>query len=66
MLPENVRETPPSPADQAQLTASIKAHGLLENLVVRQDSAAADGTERFAVIAGGRRLTALNLLAETA
>ena len=64
LAPENVRETPPSPADQAQLTASIKAHGLLENLVVRQDSAAADGTERFAVIAGGRRLTALNLLAE--
>jgi len=64
LAPENVRETPPSPADQAQLTASIKAHGLLENLVVRQDTAAADGTERFAVIAGGRRLTALNLLAE--
>ncbi len=64
LAPENVRETPPSPADQAQLTASIKAHGLLESLVVREDSAAADGTERFAVIAGGRRLTALNLLAE--
>ncbi|MDE0406607.1 MAG: ParB N-terminal domain-containing protein [Alphaproteobacteria bacterium] len=64
LAPENVRETPPSPADQAQLTASIKAHGLLENLVVRHDSAADDGTEHFAVIAGGRRLAALNLLAE--
>ncbi len=60
LAPENVRETPPSPADQAQLTASIKAHGLLENLVVRHDTA--DG--RFAVIAGGRRLKALKLLAE--
>ena len=64
LAPENVRATPPSPADQAQLTASIKAHGLLESLVVRHDDNAGDGADRFAVIAGGRRLTALNLLAE--
>ncbi len=64
LAPENVRSTPPSPADQAQLTASIKAHGLLESLVVRHENDAADAADRFAVIAGGRRLTALNLLAE--
>lgn len=64
LAPENVRSTPPSPADQAQLTASIKAHGLLESLVVRNEDPAADGSERFAVIAGGRRLAALSLLAE--
>ena len=64
LAPENVRSTPPSPADQAQLTASIKAHGLLESLVVRNEDPAPDGAERFAVIAGGRRLAALSLLAE--
>jgi len=64
LAPENVRATPPSPADQAQLTASIKAHGLLESLVVRHEDDAGDGTDRFAVVAGGRRLAALNLLAD--
>ena len=64
LAPENVRKTPPDDAAQAQLRASIKAHGLLENLVARSDGADADGTERFAVVAGGRRLAALKVLAE--
>ena len=34
LAPENVRKTPPDDAAQGQLQASIKAHGLLENLTV--------------------------------
>ena len=64
LAPENVRKTPPDEAAQEQLRASIKAHGLLENLVARSDGADADGAERFAVVAGGRRLSALQALAE--
>ena len=59
LAPENVRKTPPDEDADAQLVASIKSHGLLENLVVRPDEPAADGAERFAVVAGGRRLAAL-------
>ena len=64
LAPENVRKTPPDAAAQAQLLASIKAHGLLKNLVARPDAPDADGVERFAVVAGGRRLAALQALAE--
>ncbi len=59
LAPENVRKTPPDEDADAQLVASIKSHGLLENLVVRPDEPAPDGAERFAVVAGGRRLAAL-------
>ena len=59
LAPENVRKTPPDQDADAQLVASIKSHGLLENLVVRPDDPATDGAERFAVVAGGRRLAAL-------
>ena len=64
LAPENVRKTPPDEAADAQLIASIKAHGLLENLVARADDPAKDGAERYAVVAGGRRLAALKALAE--
>ena len=64
LAPENVRKTPPDENSQAQLLASIKAHGLLKNLVARPDAPDADGIERFAVVAGGRRLAALRALAE--
>ena len=64
LAPENVRKTPPDPADLARLKASIRAHGLLENLVVRPDDPDAEGNERFAVVAGGCRLAMLNALAE--
>ena len=47
-------------ADIEQLAADIKAHGLLQNLVVQPGTSAA---ARFEVVAGGRRLHALQLLA---
>ena len=74
LAPENVRRTPPDPRADAELKASIAALGLLENLVVRADPGSgepapahepggqapdSDGAERFAVIAGGRRLKAM-------
>ena len=64
LAPENVRRTPPDAAADAQLRASIAAHGLLENLVARADEPDADGVERYAVVAGARRLAALKTLAE--
>ena len=79
LAPENVRKTPPDRAAQAELEASIRAHGLLENLVVRiDDSGGSKSTrnakgakstkskagEKFAVVAGGRRLLALAALAK--
>ena len=64
LAPENVRKTPANQFAEAELVASIKAHGLLENLVARADDPAPDGAVRFAVVAGGRRLAALKALAE--
>ena len=62
--PANVRKTPAGKAAFDELKASIPVHGLLENLVARSTEAAEDGGERFAVIAGARRLAALNELAQ--
>ncbi len=64
LAPENVRKTPPDPLADAELKASIAALGLLENLVVRTDDAAEDGSDRYAVVAGGRRLKAMQALVE--
>ena len=64
LAPENVRKTPANQFAEAELVASLKAHGLLENLVARADDPAPDGAVRFAVVAGGRRLAALKALAE--
>ena len=64
LAPENVRKTPPDASADASLKASIAALGLLENLVVRADDAAEDDAERFAVVAGGRRLKAMQELVE--
>ena len=64
LAPENVRKTPPDAQADAELTASIAALGLLENLVVRMDDSSEDGTERYAVVAGGRRLKAMQALVE--
>ena len=47
LAPENVRKTPPDEAAHAELIASILAHGLLENLVVRADGTDDDGRERL-------------------
>ena len=62
--PANVRRTPAGMAAFDELKASIPVHGLLENLVARSTEPAEDGGERFAVIAGARRLAALNELAQ--
>ena len=77
--PANVRRTEAGKGALAELKASIAAHGLLENLVVRSAGPGGDpgtgpgqapGTgpgqapgEHYAVIAGARRLAALNDLA---
>jgi ParB family chromosome partitioning protein len=53
---ENVRKTNGKDGLK-ELAASIKAHGLLQNLTVKPSG------KKFEVIAGGRRLSALNILA---
>src|ERR1700737_4331034 len=60
LSPTNVRKTPPSAAEEAELKASIRARGLKQNLVVHP-AAGANGVH--AVTAGGRRLKALQELA---
>ena len=62
LAPENVRKTPADRVAEAEIKASIAAHGLLENLVARMDGPADAGT--YAVVAGGRRLAAQKALAE--
>ena len=64
LAPENVRKTPPDPVFFAELKASIAAHDLLENLIVRVEHPGDNGIERCAVVAGGCRLAAMNALAE--
>ena len=61
--PANVRKTSAGKAALAELKASIAVHGLLENLVARSIGPGEDGGEHYVVIAGGRRLAALNELA---
>ena len=56
--PLNARKTPPRATEQAELAASIVAHGLLENLIVRLTD-----KDRYEVLAGGRRLMVLQDLA---
>ena len=63
LAPENVRKTPADPAALAELKASIAAHGLLENLLARAQGPGEDGVGHYAVIAGGRRLAAMQALA---
>ena len=60
LSPANARKTPPSPAEDAELRASIKTRGLKQNLVV---CPAPQGCGLYAVTAGGRRLKALQELA---
>ena len=61
LSPTNVRKTPPSAAEEAELKASIRARGLKQNLVVH---AMGDANDVHAVTAGGRRLKALKELAD--
>ena len=60
LAPENVRKTPPDPHADTALKASIAALGLLENLVVRTTGE----DDSYAVVAGGRRLKAMQALVE--
>jgi ParB family chromosome partitioning protein len=56
----NVRKTAGADTALAELAASIAAHGLLQSLVVRNGKKG-----KFAVVAGSRRLKALQSLVET-
>jgi ParB family chromosome partitioning protein len=58
LSPKNVRKTPASAEADAELYASIKETGLKQNLLVHKVGA------KFHVHAGGRRLAALQKLAE--
>ena len=55
----NVRKTS-NPAADEQLSYDIEGHGLLQNLIVTKGSKRG----RFAVIAGGRRLRAMQMIIE--
>jgi ParB family transcriptional regulator, chromosome partitioning protein len=59
LSPLNVRKRPSKPSQDAELKATILAKGLQQNLVVIPT----DEDGRFAVVAGGRRLKALQDLA---
>ena len=61
LSPANVRKTPPTTAEDAELEASIRARGILQNLVVHP--APIDGKDIYEVDAGGRRLKVLQKLA---
>ena len=63
LSPDNVRKTPADDSAFTELKASIAAHGLLENLIARAMEPGANGPGRYAVIAGGRRLAAMQALA---
>ena len=58
---KNVRVVAPDKAAQKRLMASIASQGILQNLVVIPGD-----KEQFEVIAGGRRLRALQALAKQA
>jgi ParB family chromosome partitioning protein len=60
LSPANVRRTPAA-ADDAALEASIRAKGILQNLIVHP--APIDGNDVYLVDAGGRRLRILQKLA---
>ncbi len=63
LSPDNVRKTPADASAFTELKASIAAHGLLENLIARAMEPGPDGPGCYAVIAGGRRLAAMQALA---
>jgi ParB family transcriptional regulator, chromosome partitioning protein len=61
LSPTNVRKTPASAAEDMALEASIRARGILQNLIVHPTPI--DGKGVFEVDAGGRRLYILQKLA---
>ena len=64
MSTANVRKTGAGKTALGELKASITALGVLENLVVRPLGPDTQGKPRYAVSAGGRRLSALTELAD--
>lgn len=58
----NVRKTPRMSIPE--LAASIQRVGLLQNLIVIAAAQRGEGSEHYEVVAGGRRLAALKLLAK--
>jgi len=58
----NVRKTPRMSIPE--LAASIQRVGLLQNLIVVAAAQRGEGSEHYEVVAGGRRLAALKLLAK--
>ena len=63
LSPGNVRKTPADASAFTELKASIAAHGLLENLIANSIGPGPDCIARYAVIAGRRRLAAMQALA---
>jgi ParB family chromosome partitioning protein len=61
LSPRNVRKTPATAAEDAELEASIRAKGILQNLIVHP--APIGGKDIYEVDAGGRRLKVLQKLA---
>ncbi|MBV8891284.1 MAG: ParB N-terminal domain-containing protein [Acidobacteria bacterium] len=61
LSPSNVRKTLPSAAEDTALEASIRAKGILQNLIVNPTGI--DGRGAYEVVAGGRRLKILQKLA---
>ena len=61
LSPDNVRKTPATEAEEAELEASIRAKGILQNLIVHPTGI--DGKGVYLVVAGGRRLAILQKLA---
>jgi ParB family transcriptional regulator, chromosome partitioning protein len=61
LSPANVRKTPATAAEDMALEASIRAHGIKQNLIVHPTPI--DGQGVFEVDAGGRRLKILQKLA---
>src|ERR1700730_18309749 len=61
LSPANVRKTPATAAEDAALEASIRAKGILQNLIVHPTPI--DGKGVYEVDAGGRRLAILQKLA---
>ena len=59
----NVRKTPATAEEDAELEASIEAHGVRQNLQVLLSGPAADGVDTYEVVAGGRRFAALTRIA---
>ena len=61
LSPANVRKTPATAAEDGELEASIRAKGILQNLIVYPATGAATGV--YEVHAGSRRLRILQKLA---